>query len=168
MDKLFENDVVSSNVTCKKGCTACCHTQVSVTADEAALLANRITSGTEIDTARLLVQGEALNDSQNWYELPYQLRACVFIGDQGECTVYDDRPSVCRTNNVFSSPRDCSTLDGKEKPVRLLNTEIADLLLIGSYIHSMDNGALPHMLWRELRAANYRNVKIPVQNVYEM
>ena len=50
---------------------------------------------------------------------PHQDRKCVFLNDQNECTIYDDRPSVCRTNTVLSDPAACSTEDGKENLTEL-------------------------------------------------
>ena len=42
LNESFRNPVVKELVSCKKGCSFCCHTQVSVTEDEAKLLAEKV------------------------------------------------------------------------------------------------------------------------------
>lgn len=152
--ELFENPIVSENVSCKKGCSYCCYTQVSVTESEAELLAKCVTDGVEIDRSFLYIQGEAANSASDWYSIPYEMRKCVFLAEDNTCRVYEDRPSVCRTNYVFSTPEKCSTIDGSEKPIRLLSTPKADMTIMASYANSCENGALPYMLWKALRKNN--------------
>ncbi|MCM2351857.1 MAG: hypothetical protein NDI69_17720 [Bacteriovoracaceae bacterium] len=43
--EVFAHLLVQQLSPCKLGCTACCHTQISVTADEAQLLAKRVYEG---------------------------------------------------------------------------------------------------------------------------
>jgi Fe-S-cluster containining protein len=124
---------------------------VSVNKDEAKLLAHRvIEDNIELDLKKLYIQGNVENSAKQWFKLPYELRGCVFLNKNGECRIYDDRPSVCRTNNVLSDPRMCDTSDGVEKPIRLLNTDKADLAIIASYQQAGEAGTLPYMLWKEL------------------
>ncbi len=150
MSQLFQDDLIRENVQCGKGCTFCCHTQVSVTRDEAELLAQRIIDGVDVDLEKLYVQSKAMNNSGDWYKLDHQTRGCVFLGSEGECSIYDDRPSVCRTNNVISDPANCSTEDGQEKSVRLLNTYAPDMIIMAHFSNSKENGALPYMLFKSL------------------
>lgn len=152
-NEVLANPAAKKFVTCHKGCSACCHTQVSVSQDEAKLLAqNVISKGIELDLTKLYIQGNVENDSKKWFELPYDLRGCVFLDKTGSCSVYEDRPSVCRTNNVLSPPKNCETKDGIEKPIRLLNTEKADIAIIASYEASTEAGTLPYMLWKALKS----------------
>lgn len=147
---VFDNPLVKQLSPCKKGCTACCHTQVSVTEDEASLLANKIHSGeVVIDLDRLKVQMKVQNDSSAFFSLPYEQKKCVFLDAEGGCTVYADRPSVCRTNAVLGSADQCDTSSG-QKPQRLVKTTEADLVIYASYLHSKKSGALPHLLAKAL------------------
>lgn len=152
--ELFTDPAVRSNVKCGKGCSACCHTHVSVSKDEAALLAKRVVDDTPIDTYRLYLQAQAYNDSSLWYRLNYQERSCLFLNEKGECRVYEDRPSVCRTNYVLSEPHQCLTIDGREQFVRLLKTDQADMAIMASFVQSEENGALPFMLYKALQKEN--------------
>lgn len=151
MNELFKDDVISKNVTCKASCTACCHTQVSITQDEADLLAREITNGAQVDLKRMRNLSETGNDADLFYKTPYEERACPFLDDSGLCTVYENRPSVCRTNNVISDPAFCETKGGVEQPVRLLNTHKADMIIMASFKSNPENGALPQMVWKALK-----------------
>ena len=51
--ELFKDEAVTKNVSCKESCSACCHTQVSITSDEANLLVDEIVNGKKIDLRRL-------------------------------------------------------------------------------------------------------------------
>ncbi|MFW5887406.1 MAG: YkgJ family cysteine cluster protein [Bacteriovoracia bacterium] len=151
MDRLFAKDEVKASVNCTKGCTFCCHTQVAVTEDEAKLLASRIlNSQNSIDLYRLHTQAKAGVNIDKWYQIPHAQRACVFLGKDGGCSVYEDRPSVCRTNNAVSDPSSCSTEDGIEKPQNLLLTHEADMIITGAFAASKENGPLPFMLKKVL------------------
>ncbi|MCK5073778.1 MAG: YkgJ family cysteine cluster protein [Bacteriovoracaceae bacterium] len=146
LKKLFDENHVTSEISCKRGCSFCCHTQVSVTCDEAELFAEKVIKGHKIDFFRLYIQSQAGNNSEKWYLLPYEMRKCVFLNDNDECSIYDDRPSVCRTNYVFSIPFSCSTQDGLEKSVRLLLTKEADMIIMAANLNSNENGVLPYLL----------------------
>ncbi len=152
LDILLKDRFVSSVITCKKGCTACCHTQVSITEDEAIFLAQRaVDENLFIDMKNLYLQASVLNSDSKWYGLPYEKRRCIFLDDNNLCKVYEDRPLVCRTNYVLSPKESCLTLDGKERPLRLLNTPRADMITVGAFTQSKENGALPYMIWKAFK-----------------
>ncbi len=152
LQELFTNPVVNNYVSCKKGCSGCCYTQVSVTRDEAALLSHVAHTKLKhkIDIDRLEKQARAGDNAKDWYKLPYADRRCVFLDSKNECQVYDDRPAVCRSNNVLSPPILCDTRDGIEHPLRLLKTEAADMAIAAAFMNSQETGALPFMLWKML------------------
>lgn len=158
--QLFKDPVVAKYSACKKGCSACCHSQVSASDDEAQLLAHKIVRGeVSIDIDRLMTQADAGNDASAWYKLSYQQRGCIFLDSNGGCSVYEDRPAVCRTNFAISTAEFCSTEDGIEKPIRLLNTQAADMIIAASFQASKSGGALPVMLWNALQSISLKNTK---------
>lgn len=150
LQEVLKEKLVKDLISCKKSCTFCCHTQVSVTSDEAELLAQKVIGGVEIDINRLYLQQSVQNNSEAFFQLKFQDRKCVFLNNAGECSVYENRPSVCRTNYVLSEPKNCDTQDGNIKPMRMLNTEKADMIIIGAYSNSKENGTLPFLLWKAL------------------
>jgi Fe-S-cluster containining protein len=145
-----QDEKVKSLSPCTVGCSACCHTQVSVTKEEAELLAQKVNQGYPIDQNRLSVQMATKNSSSAWYALTYEERKCVFLNDKNLCSVYEDRPSVCRTNAVLGEPSQCDTTNGVQ-PTRLVKTPEADLVIYASYLHSAEGGTLPYMLSKALK-----------------
>lgn len=138
-------------IQCRKGCSACCYTQVSVTEEEAELLAKKVESGISIDKLKLYNQSQAQNNAEKWYQMDHSKRGCVFLDENENCRVYEDRPAVCRTNFALSDPKFCDTSDGVERPQRLLLTVKADLVVAVAYSESRSAGALPYMLDKALK-----------------
>jgi len=162
IDSIFEDTTVTRSVSCKIGCSGCCHTPVSVTNEEAQLLAHRVNNGLEISTKNLERQALLGNSSASYYSLSFQNRKCVFLSEEGACTVYEDRPAVCRTNFVVGNAKQCDTSDGKEKPVRLLTTTKADIAIIAGYRAASSSGLLPFMLYKELNKTQNSNQSVLV------
>ena len=146
IEMLFEDNLTKNLVQCKKSCSACCHSQVAITEDEAHLLVNLIEEGAPINWTRLWVQAKAKNNNKEYMNIPYLMRACIFLDDKGECSVYESRPSVCRTNYVISDPKDCRYDAGEVKSVQLLNTYGADSWVYGFFTKNKINGTLPYMI----------------------
>ncbi len=146
----FEDSSVKALTQCKKGCSACCHSQVAITEDEAISLAKLIEEGSEINWTRLWIQAKAENDFHQFMKIPYDLRGCIFLNANKECSVYESRPSVCRTNYVISNPENCKVESGESKSVQLLNTFGADSWVYGFFTKSSNNGALPNMVKQQL------------------
>jgi Fe-S-cluster containining protein len=148
-EEVFNHPLVKKFSPCKMGCSACCHTQVSVTEDEAHVLAQKIHSGIMIDEERLQVQMDATDIEEDYYQLTYAERKCIFLDDQGSCLIYKDRPSVCRTNAVLGSAEQC---DSTSRPGRmtLIRTPKADLVIYAAYLFSKESGTLPHMVGKNL------------------
>lgn len=96
-----------AQVRCGKGCAHCCCLWVGITRDEAELLAERVREGTaHPDPARLALQ-RPWDSPQSYVGKPRAEAACVFLGPDGACTVYEDRPSICRAVLVASDPELC-------------------------------------------------------------
>lgn len=151
LSKDLSDPLAQSLITCRRGCSACCHTQVSCTIEEASLLAKKVQErGLEIDLTLLERQAKAALET--WYELAYEERKCVFVNSQGECSLYEDRPSVCRSNYVISDPIQCDTSDGVERPLRMLKTERTDMAIVGQFKASKKTGTLPSLLYEVLLA----------------
>jgi hypothetical protein len=118
---------------------------VSVTSSEAKLLVEKIRDGAEYNRERLQKQAQTLDSTQNFYKLSHEDRKCIFLNQEGLCGVYEDRPSVCRTNAVLGNASQCDTTSGLQ-PTVLVKTPTSDLVIIASFIASKVNGALAHMV----------------------
>jgi Fe-S-cluster containining protein len=152
--EVFAHPLVKEYSPCQKGCSACCHTQVSVTSDEAKLLAQRISEDICINKSLLKKQASAGNDAGSFYQLSYQERQCIFLDEKGGCKVYADRPSVCRTNAVLGEKEQCSTTDGKQQ-LRLVKTSKSDMVIYAAYLYSEQSGSLPMMVQKALEESKH-------------
>ncbi len=150
-EEVFAHPLVKQFSPCKMGCSACCHTQVSVTEDEAEVLSQKISAGLVIDNGLLKLQSETRDDSSAFYKMKHEDRKCIFLDEAGACRVYEDRPSVCRTNAVLGEADQCDTTDSI-KPIRLINTHKADMVIYAAYLHSQKSGSLPHMISQKIKA----------------
>lgn len=165
--EVFSHPLLKEFVPCKAGCSACCHTQVSVTEDEAELLLHNINNGVEIDYNLLSLQSEKGNNTDDYYKLSYQERKCVFLDEKGACKVYKDRPAVCRTNAVVGAASQCST-DGKSQgQLRLVKTSKSDMVIVGAYMQSPVSGTLPMMLTAALKAKHGKENTNIVKSLFD-
>jgi Fe-S-cluster containining protein len=99
-------DAASAGIRCSKGCSHCCHEPVEIWPQEAALLVDAMhKAGRELDRERL--ERQSVSTVQNWRQQPQADRACVFLGADGACTVYEFRPNVCRKLLVVTDPALC-------------------------------------------------------------
>jgi Fe-S-cluster containining protein len=153
-EEIFAHPLVQQYSPCKVGCSACCHTQVSVTSDEAELLTQKIMEGVEINLERLERQASVSEETSTFYQLKYDDRACVFLDDSGACTVYEDRPSVCRTNAVLGDAQQC-LVSGDTQQLRLVKTSKADMAIYASFLHSKESGSLPFMVFKKLKEKSF-------------
>jgi len=74
-------DTHADRLQCRRGCSACCVDDLTVTTVEA----ERIRAA----HPDLLLHGE-----------PHPVGACAFLDAHGACRVYPDRPYVCRTQGL--------------------------------------------------------------------
>ncbi len=112
IDGLLERDrkksTASADIKCRKGCQHCCHEPVEIWPQEAALLADAAReSGLELDRARL--ERQSRYTIETWRQQPAVDTACVFLGKDGACRVYDFRPNACRKLLVVTDPELCDS-----------------------------------------------------------
>jgi Fe-S-cluster containining protein len=81
-----------ADLSCAVGCTMCCHTRLTVTGIEAAVLRQAIAAMS--DQARA-----ALVDNARQPVDPDEPR-CAALAADGRCLVYEARPLVCRSHGV--------------------------------------------------------------------
>jgi hypothetical protein len=133
-------------VSCCKGCSGCCHYEVEITHDEAVLLAAVVRAGATVDGARLRDQASRERNSPKWHDVPRDENRCVFLGPDGACLIYEDRPSACRRLIVTSPPANCSVPGAPVEPVDITLVEIllsASLSIRGATYASISKMLLP-------------------------
>lgn len=107
-DSLKSAREAGMNVSCKRGCSSCCHQLVEVTPDEADLLAERVSDGVKLNLERLKRQSEFAGDAGEWFLQPAADSRCIFLDERNDCRVYRDRPLACRTYFVATPAEHCS------------------------------------------------------------
>lgn len=110
IDDVLERDrkksAASGDIKCRKGCDHCCRVPVEIWPHEAALLVEIArAAGMELDKARL--ERQSRYTIATWRQQPAADRACVFLGDDGACKVYEFRPNACRKLLVTTDPALC-------------------------------------------------------------
>lgn len=98
-------------ISCKNGCSACCHLEVEVTNYEAEILTQLIRDGHLIDQDRLKKQSERSLQDLKWKQgIKDKENKCVFLNNEGSCSIYDFRPVMCRRHAVTSPAINCETI----------------------------------------------------------
>ena len=119
-------------ISCRMGCAACCRQYVPISPAEARLLVELVAEMPEPrrsiikqrfeEAVQRFKESEVLEPAMNYNRLPeakrmkmvkdyFQLEiACPFLEDES-CSIYADRPLICREYLVISSPKHCATLD---------------------------------------------------------
>ncbi|MNJ96846.1 Flagellin N-methylase [compost metagenome] len=146
--ELVEEQVAASShikTSCQKGCGACCHLEVEITEDDAALMALSIVEqNLQFDEASLEEQSQRERLDPKWNQGAVKSNRCVMLGADNACRNYDFRPTVCRKHSVTSPAIDCSTLGATPVPRLIPMNEI----ILSAAINLPQNnfGALPKML----------------------
>ena len=108
IEQLFREDPNSHRIVCARGCSHCCHLWVTIDRHEAALLLTIAREqGIEIDWPR--AERQAAARPSTWADLSHADRACVFLGNMGECRVYEHRPNACRKYHAVDDASLCDT-----------------------------------------------------------
>lgn len=132
------------DVSCKVGCANCCFPQAHITQDEAKLLARLVKNGdVDIDFKKLEDYASFMGTPGEWNA---KRQACVFLGDDKTCQVYEDRPLACRNHYVRSNPAHCAT----DFPAQVLNNPWIEAVSAACATVSGD-GPLPRMVLAELK-----------------
>lgn len=137
-------------VSCREGCSGCCHYEVEIMRDEAEILKTIVQNGFPLDRARLDEQAARERKSPRWDRFVSPENRCVFLGANGACQIYEHRPAICRKHLVTNPASACTTAGGTVAPVQVL---MAEILL--SAVISLDGVAfasLPKMLHAALTA----------------
>jgi len=153
IDQAVSDDLASFKIkenlpiSCKKGCSHCCHMNIDVFKDEATLLAGKIKSG-EISYNKAEFDAQKNMSAADFQNNP---KPCIFLKDS-QCSIYKYRPATCRKYFVVGDPNDCIIGD---KPIIVANPALynAEIIYTGmsraSPFHA--NSSLPYMLDQALQ-----------------
>lgn len=120
---------------CGKGCTACCHTSVLVSTEEAAVIGAEIGVKPATPT-RYLRQGDRDRTALHHYG-----EACPFLVND-QCGIYASRPLACRTlYNMDTDALLCTIIPEDPPQVPYLNHWPFTMVIAQAFIHAIDRHA---------------------------
>jgi uncharacterized protein len=138
----------TGEISCRRGCSHCCHQNVTITEPEAALLL-KVTEGDGIPLDWDRVERQAAPSSNGllaWRALPVEDRGCVFLDEaSGECRVYEHRPTGCRKYFVIGNPEHCDIDRHPGKQVLVFAIPPAEIVASAALL-VFEHGSLPRML----------------------
>ncbi|SAI73123.1 Flagellin N-methylase [Bordetella ansorpii] len=104
-----------AQAACRRGCAHCCHLPLLITSAEARLLAEAnarpMTMPAKAIPLRDLLDADVLEnlDAREGKTTP-----CPFLGAEGQCTSYAQRPAACRTHiNLDDDDLLCRIVEGE-------------------------------------------------------
>lgn len=139
-------------VSCRSGCSGCCHQRVEINSDEADLMASLVRNGTKIDMEKLERQGTRDFDDLEWWRQPAKEKACLFLGEDNKCRIYNNRPMACRKYFTFTPPEKCSEVSATGSITVGVYT-IPDAEIVASAVMSTvrGEGTIPNLLWERFK-----------------
>ena len=152
MDRALERDrrIVpgGGDIRCARGCHHCCRGPVEIGPHEAARLVEEArAAGLELDVARL--ERQSKHNAETWHEQPPADRACIFLGGDGACRVYEARPNACRKLLVMSDPEWCDAdRHPPERVERWLSGE-AEMMAVAA-LEVFGAGLMPRLLLKAM------------------
>lgn len=146
IDKESEEILKKNPVSCKKGCSYCCHVHIYISQDEAQLIINHCNHNSiDINIERLRKQQNI--GIEDWIKQPIEKAQCVFLKDN-ECQIYNIRPMTCRKFFVASDPKFCDITTINR--IAILNN-IKVELFVASIFDVREHGSMPDMLIKYLK-----------------
>jgi hypothetical protein len=140
---LFERSLargsIDPRIACRAGCNHCCHQFVGAVPPEVFRIADIVRAGRRqgLDTAGVLARGAPLAGLAPAERIGRKL-ACPLLVD-GLCSVYAERPLVCRQTTSFDVAACIEELDGKDlgkrievSPAHLDHAGSASVILLGA------------------------------------
>lgn len=139
IDKALEKTDMMAKTSCSKSCSFCCHDTIFVTHDEGEYIKKVVKEKGIIPDAKRLRRQKNNATNIKWID-----KACPLLSEenaQGErlCSIYEDRPLICRTHNSTEEPKFC---DKSKYPGREIN-ELKTVLMEGVVMSAIIAGQQP-------------------------
>lgn len=140
LSNLFAGQIPRGAVACKSGCSRCCRIEVSVSDEEGRDLAPFVPPE---KIPKLFIQREMSAEKYEWNDVS----ECVFLSQDGCCSVYEKRPMACRA--AFSKdPATCGP--GPALSMIPFDARI-DALASAYFSHDNEPDKMAKVLLRHLR-----------------
>lgn len=161
LDKSLNEYIKNSNlhncIACKKGCSACCSTRVTITENEGHLIQDYIENNDIQFNLDKLASLRNL-DGEKWTNIPTEHRKCVFLDENGSCKIYPVRPTACRKLLVTSNSSLCAKRFDTFNIDRVLDYQSE--ILVSAMWQVSKSGNLPDILYPMLKTITQLNNSI--------
>jgi Fe-S-cluster containining protein len=159
IDEIVNENPEIKNTTCAKqgtGCSFCCYINVDITKEEAKLLVDSAKeNGVVLDTERMKLQSEI----EDYHDLEYKNKKCVFLDYAGKCSVYEYRPMMCRKHYVVNPVEQCNTEEEVQETLSLVMNK-AEIMTSAAFNSTKEVGRMSTMVLKQLNE-NTTNDIIP-------
>lgn len=146
----IENPEMTENISCKSGCANCCSLFVEVTDVEADIIVTELVNKNMlIDENKMRKQ--AFYSKSNWFTQSFDDRACVFLNADKSCSIYNARPSACRSMIVISDPKHCKEVENDKENVTFLDNYECEIIRMAIVNTAKELDSLPALVNRKLR-----------------
>lgn len=134
VEKIKIKSKMSEVISCSKSCSFCCHDEINLSKNEVEYLLSKIKENNVKPNRRLL---KIQNKTEDFHKIKWAHKACSLLDSNGNCSVYEFRPMICRTHNSTIDPKFCN----KEKYPNMSINEgrIIQLDAITTALFLMDN-----------------------------
>ena len=139
---------IPKNSPCKSGCNSCCHLYTEITSDEAALMSKLVEEDSSLcDSAQIVKQLPVTREQYSM--LSKEERRCAFLIN-GKCSIYENRPTICRSYLVTSDPKHCEEVNFQK--IKMHHTMEAETYATAAlYIKGNTTGKMANMLFPLLK-----------------
>jgi Fe-S-cluster containining protein len=103
LDQINEIVDKKAKTSCGVGCSACCHTDINLTRIELDHIKLYMEQLDIVPTDNLLTQ----QTTTDFNSLKWAQKACSLLDEDGNCSVYNARPFICRAWNSVSPAEYC-------------------------------------------------------------
>lgn len=120
-DSMIKKSGLLEEITCSKGCSFCCNSEIALSSFEASYIFSCIKQfNLPVNYAQLV----KLNSVENINDLTFSQRTCPLLTKDKTCGVYERRPLICRIHSVVNNPKYCNfaKYKGRSKMGRIVES----------------------------------------------
>lgn len=131
VDEMKQSVDFDSKTSCTGTCSFCCHSAICVSEDEGDYI-KRV-----VKEKGIIPNQERLKKQKESNILSWADKACPLLSDPDEhgvrqCTIYEDRPLICRTHNSTEDPKNCDRSMAPDRITNELKAVSIDALMLST------------------------------------
>jgi Fe-S-cluster containining protein len=132
-DNMIESSNIKQFIQCgRQQCSFCCHDKIMGPLSEIVYISNLVKK------KGIKVNKSVIQTEENWNTLTFKEKACPLLDEDGRCSIYENRPLICRAHNISLGEdiEKCKRLNGETTRelvvVSVESLQFADIMRDGS------------------------------------